>query len=383
MLARRLRLPYTVGLTLAGLLTAQLTHLPSIPLTGELIFGIFLPPLIFEASLQMEWKRFKADLPVTCSLATLGVILSSGIVAAGAHYLLGWGWVPSLTTAVLISATDPVAVISTFKDLRVGGRVQMLVESESLLNDGTAAVLFGIVLAASAGGPTTVWSGIAQFVVTVGGGILCGAVVGGIALLLAGRASDHLVELTFTTIAAYGSFLLAERFHLSGVLATMTAGILLGNIGSLGAISDEGREAVESFWEYIGFVANSLVFLLIGISLALQKFGPILGVCAAFIAFVTIGRAAAVYVSCALLGKSRFRVSPAHQHVLFWGGLRGALGLALALGLPDDFEGRSLIQSVTFAVVAFSVVVQGLTMTPLLTRLGVCAPRTKGDPSAS
>lgn len=372
MIARKIRLPYTVGLTLAGLVAALLPHADSIRLTRGLIFEVFLPPLIFEAALQMEWKRFQRDLPVTLTLATLGVLLSAAVVAFGGYYLLHWSWEASLIFAILISATDPVAVIATFRDLRVGGRLQMLVESESLLNDGTSAVLFTVAVAALGGASITVPGALGSFLLITGGGIVCGALVGGAALLLAGRTSDHLVELTFTTVAAYSSFLIAERFHFSGVLATMTAGIVLRNVGVLGALSDAGLQAVEHFWEYAGFVANSLIFLLIGMSLAHQPWSSFWVICAIMTALVIAARAAAVYGCSLLFLHSKNRVSAAHQHVLFWGGLRGALGLALALGLPDTFPAKGQILTVTFAVVAFSVVVQGTTMIPLLRKLGIC-----------
>ncbi len=213
------------------------------------------------------------------------------------------------------------------------------------------------------------------------GGIVCGAIVGGAALLLAGRTDDHLIEITFTSVAAYGSFLLAEHFHLSGVLATLTAGVLIGNTGSLGAITDKGREAVEAFWEYVGFVVNSLIFLLIGLRLGLEKISAVWLPTLIVIVFVTSGRAVAVYACCALFRRSKLRVSRNHQHVLFWGGLRGALALALALGLPNDTPLHDEIISVSFAVVAYSVIVQGLTMKPLLRRLGEIAPRrARGQP---
>lgn len=244
-----------------------------------------------------------------------------------------------------------------------------------MLNDGTAAVLFGIVLA-SVGGESVSASGIAgNFLLTVGGGVLCGAVVGKLALLLAGKTSDHLVEITFTTLAAYGSFLLAEKFHLSGVLACMTAGIMVGNLGAIGAFTDDHHEAVESFWEYVGFAANSLVFILIGTSLAKESFSSAWIACAVVILLVLVARAASIYGCSLLFMRSKYRVSRANQHVLFWGGLRGALGLALALGLPSDFPMRGVILDVTFAVVAFSVIVQGLTISPLLSKLGLIAPK--------
>ena len=189
-------------------------------------------------------------------------------------------------------------------------------------------------------------------------------------LLLAGHAEDHLVEITFTTVAAYGSFLLAEHFHVSGVLATLTAGLMMGNLGPLGAISIHGREAVQAFWDYAAFVANSLVFLLIGMHEARENFTAVWLPAVAAILLVLLGRAVAIYPCCFLFSWSALRVTTRHRHILFWGGLRGALALALALGLPPQVPARESIIAVSFAVVAFSIFVQGLTMTPLLRRFG-------------
>jgi CPA1 family monovalent cation:H+ antiporter len=205
---------------------------------------------------------------------------------------------------------------------------------------------------------------------TAGGGLLCGALVGGILLFLAGRTEDHLVELTFSTVAAYGSFLLAEYFQMSGIFATLTAGLMLGNLGTLGKISDRGREAVQLFWEYAAFVANSLVFLLIGMHETSQNILVVWLPAVVAVIFVTAGRAASIYPLCTLFWKSGYRVTVRHQHAMFWGGLRGALALALALGLPEGVPQRAEIITVSFAVVAFSIFVQGLTMTPLLRKLG-------------
>jgi CPA1 family monovalent cation:H+ antiporter len=244
------------------------------------------------------------------------------------------------------------------------------VESESLFNDATAAILFTICVAAATGDVPTPLEVTARLALTVGGSLLCGAVVALAALLLAGRADDHLVEITFTTVAAYGSFLLAEHLHLSGVLATLVAGMILGNFRAWPWITDAGREAVQAFWEYAAFVANSLVFLLIGMRVGRQHFlGGWFPVLMAIV-LVILSRAAAVYPCCSLFSRSALRVSKAHQHILFWGGLRGALALALALALPPEVPQRESIISVSFAVVAFSIFGQGLTMKPLLRRFG-------------
>ncbi len=381
MLSRRLRLPYTVGLTLAGLALTLFKSKLNVELTKELIFTAFLPPLIFEAAFHMHWRELRADLAVVLVLATVGVLAAAGITAGALFVLAGWPFAAALLLGILISATDPVSVIATFKEAGVKGRLRLLVEAESLFNDGTVAVLFTVALAVVAGGQVSALGVTQSFFVTFFGGIVCGALVGGVALLLAGRTDDHLIEITFTSVAAYGSFLLAEHFHLSGVLATLTAGVLIGNTGSLGAITDKGRESVEAFWEYVGFVVNSLIFLLIGLRLGLEKISAVWLPTLIVIVFVTLGRAVAVYACCALFDRSKLRVSRPHQHVLFRGGLRGALALALALGLPNDTPLHDEIVSVSFAVAAYSVIVQGLTMKPLLRRLGEIAPRgARGKP---
>jgi monovalent cation:H+ antiporter, CPA1 family len=370
MVARLLKIPYTVGLVIAGIFLSFVPVLNSVELSKELIFIIFLPALVFEAALYIPWKELQQDLWVVLTLATGGVLLSAGITAAGMHYLANWEWQVALVFGILIAATDPVSVIATFKETGVEGRLRLLVEAESLFNDSTAAVGFGIAVTLAMGHPIDAAGTASLLVTSIGGGILCGIAVAGSLLLLAGRTEDHLVEITFTTAIAYGSFLLAEHFHFSGVLATLTAGLMVGNLSSMGSISEKGRESVESFWEYIAFVANSLIFILIGIRESNENFGYLLLPIGVAIAVVIIGRALAIYPLCALFLRSTLRVKLTHQHALFWGGLRGALSLALALGLPLEMPHRSEIITVTFGVVAFSVFVQGLTMKPMLEAIG-------------
>ena len=286
------------------------------------------------------------------------------------HYLASWQWPSAIVFGSLIAATDPVSVITTFREAGVHGRLRLLIESESLFNDGTAAVAFGVAVLFATGHPLTLVGLTKTLLATVGGALLCGAAVGGLALFLTRRTEDHLVELAFTTVAAYGSFLLAEQFHFSGVFATIAAGLIIGNWGPLGPLSHRGREAVQAFWEYAAFVANSLVFLLIGIRETSQNFTAVWLPIVIAAPFVVFGRAVAVYPICLLFARSDLRVTARQQHALVWGGLRGALALALALGLPEELAGRTEIITVSFAVVAFSVFVQGLTMTPLLRRIG-------------
>lgn len=371
MLARRVRLPYTVGLVVAGAILSATGLLSGVTLTRELIFSALLPPLIFEAAFCIPWKELRADLKPILLLASVGVLLATGLTAAGMRFLAGWPWQAALVFGTLIAATDPVSVIAAFKEAGVQGRLRLLVEAESLFNDGTAAVLFGVVAAWATSGRVSAAQVGLDLVREIGGGGVLGLAVGLLVLWIAGHTDDHLIEIALTVVAAYGSFLLAQHFHCSGVLATLCCGLLLGNYGSLGSLSDAGREAVGSFWEFAAFLVNSVVFLLIGASQRnlpglLARYGvPIL----LAILVVTLGRGVAVYPLCALLRRSRESIPAAHQHILFWGGLRGALALALALGLPADLPRRQELLAVTFGVVVFSVVVQGLTIAPLLRRL--------------
>ncbi|TAL27303.1 MAG: sodium:proton antiporter [Alphaproteobacteria bacterium] len=369
MVVNRLRMPYIVGLTLAGIGLAFSPVPIELPLTRDLVFYILLPPLIFEAAFHIPWKGLRKDLVLIMAFATIGVVFSAAVTAVGMHQWAGWGWPAALCFGTLIAATDPVSVISTFKEAGAHGRLRLLLESESVLNDGTAAVAFTIALAVTAGGDAAgPLEALNMLLLTVFGGVICGAVLAGFVMMLAGRTDDHLVEITFTTIAAWGSFLLAEHYHVSGIIACMTAGVILGNYGDLGSWNDVGRKAVAAFWEYAAFVSNSLIFILIGIYQAKQNIWGVIVPASIAVGLVTLGRAAAIYPVALMFRKSRWKVKMKHQHVLFWGGLRGALALALAMGLPEDMPGREAVITVTFSVVAFSVFVQATTMGALLRR---------------
>lgn len=361
---RRLGVPYSVGLVAAGVGLAVSPLRLHLPLSRDLIFSVFLPPIVFEAALLLKWADLKRNSAVLGLLATIGVVVSAAVVAAAMHWLGGWGWAAAALFGALIAATDPVSVIATFKSVKIDPRLQLLVESESLMNDGTAAVLFAVVLGVVAGSQSGVTAVAIDVVRMVGGGIAIGAVVAGGLLLLAGRTNDVLVELTLTTLMAYGSFLIADRLDMSGVLATLTAGLIAGN--SAGGLSANSRGAIEGYWDYVAFLANSLIFLLLGAQVAEQPFAAVVQPAALAIIAVIVARAVAIYGLSPVFARTRLRIDRRHQHVLVWGGLRGALALGLAFGLPADLPGRGQVVTVAFAVVAFSIVVQGLTMTPLL-----------------
>jgi CPA1 family monovalent cation:H+ antiporter len=376
--SRRLNFPYSVGLVAAGI--AIELFAPGIaPLFGhDLIYYVLLPPLVFEAAIQIPWAPFRRELPLLIALVTIGVALAAVIVAAGMYWLIGWSWIGAALFGVLVAATDPVAVIATFKSVKVAPRLHLLVESESLLNDGVAAVGFAVLVGIAAGGGASAGAIGLHFVETVFGGVVAGAAVALPLIMIAGRTTDRLIEVTLTMLIAFGSFILAEDFGASGILATLTAGLIVGNYGFMGSISEDGRQGVLNHWEYVAFLANSLIFILIG---GRETEMPILAVTeAAIIAFVLslIGRAVSVYPVLAVFAPTRLRVPWAYKHILFWGGLRGALALALSLVLPPSVPERETIISVTFAVVAMSIFLQGLTMPWLIRR---CAPGGEPQPN--
>jgi len=381
-IARRLWLPYTVGLVVSGIALSFTHSATGAMLTHEFIFDLILPPLLFEAALIIHWKELRRDLLPILALSTIGVLISTVVVTSCMTYFFNWKLAPALLFSVLIAATDPVAVIALFKDVGVTGRLRLLVESESLFNDGVAAVLFALALAWAQGTDVSVsaGTGLSSIVFTLlsmaGGGVVVGLLCGGVATVILGRTCDHQVETTLTAVTAYGAFLLAEHFHFSGVLATVAAGLMLGNLSILkesgsNKLASDARLFVVEFWNFSAFIANSLVFLLIGLAVAGVAFRGV-GVVAivAVIAFVLLGRALTVYPLCFLFGRSHWKIPMGQQHVLWWGGLRGALALALALALPSNLEHHDEILIFAFAVVVFSVVVQGLSMPWLLRRIG-------------
>jgi len=375
--ARRLRLPYTVGLVLTGLGLALGNVDVGVALSREVIYDLLLPPLLFEAALNLHWSDLRRDLAPVLAMATLGVGLCAAVVSAGLIYGLGWPPTPAFAFGALVSATDPISVIALLRDVGVKGRLALLIESESLLNDASAAALFGVVLAGfgASGQPSLSGAVVELLVVSIGGGAV-GALCGLAAIGFIGRTDDPLVETALTAVAAYGSFLIAEHVGASGVLGSVAAGLVMGNLGVLagagaaGRISARGRELVLAFWEFAAFLTNSFVFLMIGLALAGVRPHSALTM-AAVIGLALLGRAAAVYPVAAAFAGSRWRIAWPAQHFLWWGGLRGALALALALALPASLPRRDEILVSVFGIVAFSVIVQGVTAGLALRWLGL------------
>ena len=381
-LTKYLRIPYTVALVLGGLLLSLL-HLsflsPLQPnqrpnwLTPDVILILFLPALVFEGSVKIDVRDLLRDAAPLLVLANIGVLLATLVTGYLVHWVIGLPILIALLFGAIISATDPISVLAIFKGLRMDKRLSVIIEGESLLNDGTAVVLFQILLAAVVAGGLSPARGIAQFLWAVVGGAVLGSALGYAASKITQTIDDPQVEITLTTIVAYGSYLLANHLHLSGVIATASAGLMVGNFGAKKGMGT--RTALESFWEYIAFVMNSLVFLLIGLEVHINALAhswrPILFAIAA----VMIGRSLSVYFLVPVSNLFAEKIPFRWQHVIVWGGLRGALALALALSFDNTFPYRDRVLDLTFGVVVFSILAQGLTMKPLLRALGLADGR--------
>ncbi len=368
---RRIRLPYTVSLVLVGLFISIRRPI-AIEVTPELILSIFVPPLIFEAALHLDYRLLRSNLASIIMLALPGVILTTllvgGMVALGA----GLSFASAAVFGALIAATDPVAVVALFRALGVPRQLAAAVEGESLFNDGTAIVVFNIALTAALTGVFDPAAGLFNFFKVAFGGMGIGLALGWLAAQLMARVDDRLIVSTLTTLLAYGSYLVAEHFHVSGVLAVVMAGLMSGNVGLAGA-SPTTKIMLFNLWDYLGFLANSLVFLLIGLDVDLAQLWANLIPIAIAVTAVLLSRALVVY-GMPLIARV-FRRKPllplSWRHILFWGGLRGAISLALVLSVPVALAERAMLESMTFGVMLFTLLVQGTTIQFLLDRLGL------------
>ncbi len=366
LLVPRRRVPYTVALVLVGLVLGGL-HLVEPPhLTRELLFTFILPGLLFEAAFHLDLEAFRQLWRSVLLLAVPGVALTV-LVTAGLLWAV-MPWSTALVFGAVVAATDPVAVTALFREVHAPRRLETLVEAESLFNDGTGVIALTVVLSLVTGEGATVAGVLGQFAVQAGGGLLVGVVAGVAAVRVIGRVEDAMIELALTTIAAYGSFALADGLGASGVLATVTAGMICGGTRRT-AMTDALRAAAETFWRYAAFALNSIVFLLIGFEVplgALAAEWP--RVLAGFLAML-VARAALVWL-LGLIRAGRPDALPRPQAlILVWGGLRGALSMVLALSLPETLADRPLIVSLTLGAVVGTLVIQGLTM-PWAVRFG-------------
>ncbi len=385
MVAHRIRLPYTVSLILVGVAMSALGLVPDINLTRELLMVVFLPALLFEAAIHFPASELKKFAPTIITLAAPGVLLTAFATAvvlniefAAIGFKGSVSFLHFLLFGTIIAATDPISVISLLRNLGVERRLSLLIEGESLFNDGTAIVLYTVVLNVIESGSFSVSYALTQFALVAMGGIFIGAVLGLFASLMITFMDDHLISIAFTTVTAYGSYLVAEELHVSGVLATVTAGLFIGNIGKKKGMKPNSRIAVASFWEFIAFFMASIVFLMMGLEVNLMFLIEHLDII--FLAFLAVlaSRAFSVYVPLPFLKRFMSQgISIKDSTVLWWGGLRGALSMVLVLSLPEDLVVRDILVAMVFGVVVLSVVVQGSTMGFLLQLLKMRPKRTE------
>ena len=373
---RGLRVPYTVALVLVGLALGAF-HLVAPPnLTQELLFTFFLPGLLFEAAFHLHLDAFQRVWKSAVGLAVPGVLIGmtlTALLVIAAGRLFGFAQGLDLRLALvfgaLVAATDPVAVTALFKELHAPRRLAALVETESLFNDGTGVVFLAIILSYAMGVTSSVLDVSLQFAVLVGGGVVVGLLVGWIISMIIHRVNEPVIEIGLTVIAAYGSFVLADRLGASGVLATVAAGMMCGRHGRDLGMHEASRAAARSFWEYIAFALNSIVFLLIGFQFDAQRMQSIWMELIIAFAAMLVARAVIVYSMILLTRGTGEQVPIAWGSVITVGGLRGALSMVLALALPADLPQRELLVSMTVGVVLLSIIVQGLSMPVLIRRL--------------
>jgi CPA1 family monovalent cation:H+ antiporter len=373
LVVRRIAIPYTVALVILGLIAAEVLRDQHFEISPEVVLVVLLPGLLFDAAFRIDFGDLRKSIAGVVVLAAPGVVISAGVVAVILNLTTGLRFDMAFVIGAMVSATDPAAVLATFRRLGAPHRLANLVEGESLFNDGTGLVIFVLAIQAVQS-DVTVTGAVVQFFATVAISILIGVVGGLVVSWIVSRVDDHLIETTISLALAYGTYVIADAFAQSGIIATVTAGIVLGNIGRRFGMSEKTREAIDTVWEFLAFLLTAVVFLLVGLAITLEDLldavGPILwGILA-----VLLGRALVVYLL--LNGASRLgafggvgsRLPLSWLNVLWWSGLRGAVAVAMALSIPEDFPERALLQEVTFGVVLFTLLIQGTTIELLIAR---------------
>lgn len=385
LLMRRLSVPYTLGLVIVGLIISFFgTHFNiNFQLAPDLVLFVFLPPLIFEGAWSISVQQLLRNWRAIFSLIGPGLVLELLLIALPLHFLLGLNWLSSLLLSAILTPTDPIAVLGLFRQLHVNAQLATVIEGESLFNDGVAGSLYQVFLAlllttshTQQQGSMQVWlQGVGIFLLQAGGGAVLGILIGFAVSRFVKRLDEPLIETTITIVAAYGSYLLADDLHASGIVAVVLVGLILGSYGRNTSMSERSKESIEIFWSTIAFVANALLFLLVGFQLDpfyfLSAPEPISLLIAAGITILLVLSARLFIVMLlprSLPEKDGMHI-PSWRFVIFWSGLRGALSLALVLALPLDLPHRNMLVFSTYAVILFSLLVQGLSLRTILKHL--------------
>lgn len=379
-IAKKLKQPYPIALVIVGTIIG-LVNIPFLePLKdfiteGEVfnfvIITLFLPALLGEAALKLPYPHLKENKGPILVLAFGGTLLSFLIVGFSTIWFLGFSIPKAFVFAALMSATDPVSVISIFKSVGVNKRLATVIEGESLFNDGLAVVLFNIsafyLLTYLDLGAVGAGYGLWEFIKVISLGLIIGGALGYGFSKLTSYFDDYPLEIIFSIILFYSSFLLAEAVHASGVIAVVVAALILGNYGAKIGMSPTTKLNINNFWDVTALLANSVVFLMVGLEITKINISDKWGLIFLAILIVLVARSIAVYIS--LLFIKNFPTN--WKHVINWGGLKGSLSIALVLSLPHDFTGREEILIIAFSVVLFSLVFQGLSIKSLLSFLGI------------
>jgi len=392
------RFPYTIALLLAGVAASVAGVALEIDLSHDLILLVLLPPLLFEGAATTNLERLRRNLVPILTLAVVGLVVSVLALGFVGQYAFGFDLLVALLFAAMILPTDPVSVLALFEELGAPDRLAVLVEGESLINDGVGVVLFTALLARvsaengggghAAGGPELLSMAGAvdlglNIAVTAGGGALIGVVGGYLVYRVMVSLDEHMTEVVLTIILAYGVFLVSEHYvevllgtHFSGVIATVAAGLLIGNRGASFAMSPRTKLSVFNTWETGAFIVNTFIFVMIGVTTPVEILVENWRLIVAAIVLVLAARALVVYPLTGLVNRFNEPTVPlAYQHVMVWGGLHASIPIALVLGLGSGSglppELRTTLRAMVFGVAAFSLVVQGLTMSNLLNALDI------------
>jgi Na+:H+ antiporter len=375
--AERLRLQYTVVMVIVGLaVSAAPIGGNVIQVSPELAVTLLLPGLVFEAAYRLDGNELRRSFGGVALLAVPGVLVCAAVVAIVLNLATGLPLEESFVVGAIVSATDPVAVVATMRQLRAPSGLVTLIDAESLFNDGTAVLVYSIALAGLSG-EISLSAGAISFVGGIAASVAIGALMGLAIAWLAGRTEDHLIELTLTLLAAYGTYVVAGVVHQSGIIAVVVAGIVIGTYRHETLFTARARDAIDTVWEFLAFVLTAVAFLLIGIAIPLESLARTAVHIGWGVVAVLVGRALVIY---GLLGGSsrigyRLGIAPriptSWLHVINWTGLRGAVAMALALSLPSDVPDRLLLQGTIFGIVLFTVLVQGTTAKRVVRWAGV------------
>jgi CPA1 family monovalent cation:H+ antiporter len=399
--ARRLRFPYTLALVIVGLVLGFLRIVPNLSLDPSVVLFIFLPALLFEGAWNTDAAVMAKNWLAIALLAVPGLLISLGIIAVILHFADGLPWLVALLVGAIVSPTDPIAVVALLRQLGMPTRLRVIIEGESLFNDGVGTSAYLIVLgllitmhggtSPYVGGPW--WNIVLHISWLFIGGPLIGLLAGLLVARILRHVDDHLLEIAITFGVAYGVYFIADAVTASGLLAVVTAGLLLGTYGRRVGITERGREAVDTVWEFTGYLANSLLFLLVGLQIGASSFAGTLIPIAWAVVGVVLGRALMISVLFTLHDAAAARVAhqPAGKRnrplarlvalprrwrpLLLLSGLRGALSLALVLSLPSIVPQAGLLTRIVYGVVLFTLLVQGIGLHLLLPRW----PRAGGE----